>query len=126
MPLILPNAARTNLFNINNLSWDDELLDLFGIKKSILADVFDCDAYYGNSEALIQSIPIYGVIGDQQSAAIGQKAYNFGDIKSTYGTGCFVLMNTGKNFVLSKNNLLSTIAYKICLLYTSPSPRDNR
>jgi len=107
------NAARTNLFNINNLSWDDELLNLFGIKKSILADVFDCDAYYGNSEALIQSIPIHGVIGDQQSAAIGQKAYNFGDIKSTYGTGCFVLMNTGKNFVLSKNNLLSTIAYKI-------------
>ena len=107
------NAARTNLFNINNLSWDDELLNLFGIKKSILADVFDCDAYYGNSEALIKSIPIHGVIGDQQSAAIGQKAYNSGDIKSTYGTGCFVLMNTGKNFVLSKNNLLSTIAYKI-------------
>ena len=109
----ITNAARTNLFNIKDLKWDDDLLNLFQVNKSILPEVLESDAFYGKSEALIKEIPIYGVIGDQQSAAIGQKCFNFGDIKSTYGTGCFILLNTGKNIAYSKNGLLSTIAYKI-------------
>ena len=92
---------------------DDDLLNLFQVNKSILPEVLESDAFYGQSEALIKKLPIYGVIGDQQSAAIGQKCFNFGDIKSTYGTGCFVLLNTGKNIAYSKNGLLSTVAYKI-------------
>ena len=109
----ITNAARTNLFNIEELKWDDDLLNLFQVNKSILPEVLESDAFYGQSEALIKKLPIYGVIGDQQSAAIGQKCFNFGDIKSTYGTGCFVLLNTGKNIAYSKNGLLSTVAYKI-------------
>ena len=109
----ITNAARTNLFNIKDLKWDDDLLNLFQVNKSILPEVLESDAFYGKSEALIKELPIYGVIGDQQSAAIGQKCFNFGDIKSTYGTGCFILLNTGKNIAYSKNGLLSTIAYKI-------------
>ncbi|MFL2829681.1 MAG: glycerol kinase GlpK [Alphaproteobacteria bacterium] len=109
----ITNAARTNLFNIKDLKWDDDLLNLFQVNKSILPEVLESDAFYGQTEALIRELPIYGVIGDQQSAAIGQKCFNFGDIKSTYGTGCFILLNTGKNIAYSKNGLLSTIAYKI-------------
>ena len=109
----ITNAARTNLFNIKDLKWDDDLLNLFQVNESILPEVLESDAFYGQSEALIKELPIYGVIGDQQSAAIGQKCFNFGDIKSTYGTGCFILLNTGKNIAYSKNGLLSTIAYKI-------------
>ena len=109
----ITNAARTNLFNIKDLKWDDDLLNLFQVNKSILPEVLESDAFYGQSEALIKELPIYGVIGDQQSAAIGQKCFNFGDIKSTYGTGCFILLNTGKNIAYSKNGLLSTVAYKI-------------
>ena len=109
----ITNAARTNLFNIKDLKWDDDLLNLFQVNKSILPEVLESDAFYGKSEALIKELPIYGVIGDQQSAAIGQKCFNFGDIKSTYGTGCFILLNTGKNIAYSKNGLLSTVAYKI-------------
>ncbi len=109
----ITNAARTNLFNIKDLKWDDDLLNLFQVNKSILPEVLESDAFYGQSEALIKELPIYGVIGDQQSAAIGQKCFNFGDVKSTYGTGCFILLNTGKNIAYSKNGLLSTIAYKI-------------
>ena len=109
----ITNAARTNLFNIKDLKWDDDLLNLFQVNKSILPEVLESDAFYGQTEALIRELPIYGVIGDQQSAAIGQKCFNFGDIKSTYGTGCFILLNTGKNIAYSKNGLLSTVAYKI-------------
>ena len=109
----ITNASRTNLFNIKDLKWDDDLLNLFQVNKSILPEVLESDAFYGQSEALIKELPIYGVIGDQQSAAIGQKCFNFGDIKSTYGTGCFILLNTGKNIAYSKNGLLSTVAYKI-------------
>ena len=109
----ITNAARTNLFNIKDLKWDDDLLNLFQVNKSILPEVLESDAFYGQAEALIKELPIYGVIGDQQSAAIGQKCFDFGDIKSTYGTGCFILLNTGKNIAYSKNGLLSTVAYKI-------------
>lgn len=103
------NASRTNLFNIRENRWDEELLALFGVPATGLPDVRDCVADYG----MWQGIPIYGVAGDQQAAAIGQLCFASGDIKSTYGTGCFVILNTGETCVTSKNKLLSTIAYRI-------------
>ena len=111
----ITNASRTNLFNINTLQWDQELLDIFNVPASMLPDVKECTDDYGMTETSIfgREIPIRGVAGDQQAAAIGQCCFNAGSIKSTYGTGCFMLLNTGNKVVLSKNRLLSTIAYKI-------------
>ena len=109
----MTNASRTNLYNIKSLEWDEDLLQIFKINKNILPEVRNSDAFYGETKALVKKLPIYGVIGDQQSAAIGQFCFNEGDIKSTYGTGSFVLLNTGKNIVHSNNGILSTIGYKI-------------
>ena len=103
------NASRTNLFNIREGAWDDDLLDLFGVPREGLPEVRDCAADYG----AWQGIPIRGVAGDQQAAAIGQFCLQPGDIKSTYGTGCFVLLNTGANCPTSENRLLATIAYQL-------------
>ena len=109
------NASRTNLFNIHTLQWDDELLTLFNIPANLLPDVLACTDNYGETEKSLfgRSIPILGVAGDQHAATIGQCCFNQGDIKSTYGTGCFVMMNTGANPIQSKNKLLTTIAYQI-------------
>ncbi len=109
------NASRTNLFNIANQAWDDELLKLFGVPKSVLPEVLDSAAPFGETsdEIFGRSVPILGVAGDQQAATIGQCCFGVGDIKSTYGTGCFVLLNTGTDFVPSKNRLLSTVAYRL-------------
>lgn len=109
------NASRTNLFNINTLQWDPELLDIFNIPASMLPDVKECTDDYGVTDKALfgRAIPIRGVAGDQQAAAIGQCCFEAGSIKSTYGTGCFMLLNTGNKVVLSQNRLLSTIAYKI-------------
>ncbi|GLQ20843.1 glycerol kinase GlpK [Algimonas porphyrae] len=103
------NASRTNLYNIRDNLWDEELLALFGVPDSGLPDVRDCVADYGRWNG----IPIRGVAGDQQAAAIGQLCFAPGDIKSTYGTGCFVILNTGDQCLTSDNKLLSTIAYRI-------------
>lgn len=103
------NASRTNLFNIRDNAWDPELLALFGVPAVGLPVVRDCVADYGEWN----NIPIRGVAGDQQAAAIGQLCVAPGDIKSTYGTGCFVILNTGDDCLTSKNKLLSTIAYRI-------------
>ena len=109
------NASRTNLFNIHTQQWDKELLDLFDVPASLLPKVLDCADHYGTTDPDIlgQSIPILGVAGDQQAAAIGQCCFESGSIKSTYGTGCFVLMNTGSLCVTSQNRLLSTVAYRL-------------
>ncbi|MCV2884877.1 glycerol kinase GlpK [Aestuariibacter sp. AA17] len=109
------NASRTNLYNIHDMRWDDELLKLFGIPKAILPEVKQCNDDYGHTQVALlgESIPILGVAGDQQAAAIGQCCFEKGNIKSTYGTGCFVLLNTGAQAVQSNNKLLSTIAYTI-------------
>ena len=107
------NASRTNLFNIHTQSWDGELLDLFGVPQAILPDVKDCADDYGVCELLEMPIPISGVAGDQQAAAIGQACFEKGDIKSTYGTGCFVILNTGDECIQSQNRLLSTVAYRL-------------
>ncbi|MEM9599407.1 MAG: glycerol kinase GlpK [Pseudomonadota bacterium] len=103
------NASRTNLYNIRDGHWDEELLALFGVPDSGLPEVRDCVADYGTWNG----IPICGVAGDQQAAAIGQLCLDPGDIKSTYGTGCFVILNTGDECLTSDNKLLSTIAYRI-------------
>ena len=107
------NASRTSLFNIREMQWDIDLLKIFNIPSVCLPNVKACDDYYGDTEILSRSIKITGVIGDQQSSAIGQFCFNEGELKSTYGTGCFVLANTGKNIVFSNKNLLTTISYKI-------------
>lgn len=106
------NASRTMLFNIHTLDWDEELLKLFGIPKSCLPTVHPSGFRYGETEPGLFGgpIPISGVTGDQQSALFGQGCFNEGEAKNTYGTGCFLLMNTGHRIINSKNGLLTTIA----------------
>ncbi|TKD65902.1 glycerol kinase GlpK [Flavobacterium sp. ASW18X] len=109
------NASRTMLFNIHTLSWDDELLTLLDIPKAILPEVKESSEVYGTTATTLFStkIPIAGVAGDQQAALFGQMCTKPGMLKNTYGTGCFLLMNTGDKAVYSKNNLLTTVAWKI-------------
>ncbi len=110
------NASRTMLFNIHTLKWDKDLLKLFGIPESMLPKVCSSSEVYGYTSTgslFGYRIPIAGVAGDQQSALFGQMCTEPGSVKNTYGTGCFLLMNTGKEPILSKNNLLSTVAWKI-------------
>lgn len=109
------NASRTNLYNIHSGQWDQELLDLFDVPESVLPKVQDCSSHYGVIDADIvgREIPILGVAGDQQAAAIGQGCFEEGSVKSTYGTGCFALLNIGSKPVLSNNRLLTTVAYQI-------------
>jgi len=109
------NAARTQLFDIHRRQWDDELLQLFGVHESMLPEVHDCAAEFGMTDAVLfgAPIPIRGVAGDQQAALIGQACFEPGMIKSTYGTGCFAVLNTGDTPVSSQNRLLTTIAYQL-------------
>lgn len=109
------NASRTNLYNIHRGEWDAELLKLFRVPAPVLPSVLNCIDDFGSTskEWLGRSIPVCGVAGDQQAAAIGQCCFEPGIIKSTYGTGCFVLMNTGTSALLSKNRLLTTVAYQL-------------
>ncbi|MCM2130440.1 glycerol kinase GlpK [Larsenimonas rhizosphaerae] len=109
------NASRTCLFNIHDQTWDKELLDLFGVPESMLPEVMDCSDDFGRSEAQLlgASLPIAGVAGDQQAALIGQTCFEPGMVKSTYGTGCFMIMNTGEHSETSHNKLLSTVGYRI-------------
>ena len=107
------NASRTMLFNIHTLKWDTELLDLFDIPKAILPEVKSSSEVYGHTELFDYKIPICGIAGDQQAALFGQLCTKKGMVKNTYGTGCFLLMNTGNKPVKSQNNLLTTIAWQI-------------
>ena len=105
------NASRTMLFNIHTLCWDKELLDLFEIPESVLPIVKKSADDFGFAAiSLLQNIPIHAVIGDQQGALYGQKCWQAGEAKSTFGTGCFMLMNTGKNATLATDGLLTTLA----------------
>ncbi|MCI5622420.1 MULTISPECIES: glycerol kinase GlpK [Anaerostipes] len=106
------NAARTMIFNINDLCWDEEILKILDIPKEILPEVVSCSEIYGYLDKDIMSceIPIAGAAGDQQAALFGQTCFEPGEAKNTYGTGCFMLMNTGKMPVNSKNGLITTIA----------------
>ena len=107
------NASRTNLFDIHKQDWDEELLELFDVPRAGLPKVLDCAADFGTCTLLGTDIPITGVAGDQQAAAIGQACFKAGDIKSTYGTGCFVILNTGEEAITSKNRLLTTVGYRL-------------
>jgi glycerol kinase len=109
------NASRTMLFNIHTLSWDPELLDLFGVPAAMLPEVKSCSEVYGETagSVLAARIPIAGIAGDQQAALFGQMCIQPGMVKNTYGTGCFMLMNIGETPILSKNNLVTTVAWKI-------------
>ncbi|HQE54673.1 glycerol kinase GlpK, partial [Tenuifilum sp.] len=109
------NASRTMLFNINTLTWDKELLDLLQIPESILPRVASSSEVYDhtNTTFFATKVPIAGMAGDQQAALFGQMCTSQGMVKNTYGTGCFILMNTGKKPFLSKNNLVTTIAWQV-------------
>lgn len=109
------NASRTMLFNIHTMAWDEELMELFNIPKAMLPEVKESSEVYGTTATTLFStkIPIAGIAGDQQAALFGQMCTKPGMVKNTYGTGCFLLMNTGEEAVYSKNNLLTTVAWKI-------------
>ncbi len=109
------NASRTMLFNINTLEWDQELLDYFGIPRSMMPEVKSSSEVYGHTTTTLfaHNVPIAGIAGDQQAALFGQMCVEPGSVKNTYGTGCFLLMNSGTTPILSKNRLLTTIAWKI-------------
>ncbi len=109
------NASRTMLFNINTLKWDEELLDLLGVPASMMPEVRSSSEVYGttSSSVFASGVPVAGIAGDQQAALFGQMCTEPGSVKNTYGTGCFLLMNTGTKPIISRNNLLTTIAWKI-------------
>ena len=109
------NASRTMLLNLKSLTWDDEMLKLFGVPRQALADVRDSSGLFGHTDPdlLGRALPILGVAGDQQAAVFGQACFAPGDVKSTYGTGCFALVNTGKGVPSSQNRLLATSAYRV-------------
>jgi glycerol kinase len=107
------NASRTLLFNIHSQDWDDELLDKFGIPRSMMPQVCDCSDDFGSTTLFGAEIPITGIAGDQQAAMIGQCCFEEGMLKSTYGTGCFVILNTGDTPVRSRNKLLTTVGYRL-------------
>ena len=109
------NASRTMLFNINTLQWDQELLDLLNIPISMMPQVRSSSEVYGETsgDVFAEGVPVAGMAGDQQAALFGQMCTEPGSVKNTYGTGCFMLMNTGTEPIMSKNNLLTTIAWKI-------------
>jgi glycerol kinase len=107
------NASRTMLYDIRKGDWDDELLKIFGVPRSMLPEVKDSSGVFGETSLLGGSIPVAGIAGDQQSALFGQVCTKPGMVKNTYGTGCFMLMNTGTKPIASKNKLLTTVAWRI-------------
>ncbi|MCF0175724.1 MAG: glycerol kinase GlpK [Bacteroidales bacterium] len=109
------NASRTMLFNIHTLEWDKELLDLFGIPASMMPKACSSSEIYGHTKSTLfaHEVPVAGMAGDQQAALFGQMCTEPGAVKNTYGTGCFLLMNSGEKPIMSKNNLLTTVAWKI-------------
>lgn len=108
------NASRTMLFNLHTMDWDDELLKILEIPKSLLPEVKSNSEVFGYAHAIgMNDVPISGIAGDQQSALFGQMCTGVGMVKNTYGTGCFMLMNTGEKAVKSNNNLLTTVAWKV-------------
>lgn len=107
------NASRTMLYNIHEGEWDTKILDLLDIPPSLLPEVKSSSEVYGETKILAENIPIAGIAGDQQAALFGQRCITPGMVKNTYGTGCFMIMNTGDKHIISENNLLTTIAWEI-------------
>jgi glycerol kinase len=108
------NASRTQLMNLRTISWDKEILDVFGIPETVLPRICSSSEIYGSARLnSVKDVPIAGILGDQQAALVGQTCFNAGEAKNTYGTGCFLLMNTGRHPVQSNCGLLTTVAYKV-------------
>ncbi|MFS8616839.1 MAG: glycerol kinase GlpK [Solitalea sp.] len=109
------NASRTMLYNINTMQWDPDLLDILTVPESMLPEVRSCSEVYGHTSGRLmgQAVPIAGIAGDQHAALFGQMCIRRGMVKNTYGTGCFMVMNTGKEVIPSKNNLVSTVAWQL-------------
>jgi glycerol kinase len=107
------NASRTMLMNLATLQWDEEILNVFGISHSILPRIASSSEIYGFTQTALRQVPISGDLGDQQAALFGQGCYKTGEAKNTYGTGCFLLMNTGTKPVISQNGLLTTVGYRL-------------
>ncbi|MGD2132695.1 MAG: glycerol kinase GlpK [Maricaulaceae bacterium] len=109
------NASRTSLYNLERGVWDDKLLDIFNVPRSLLPDVVDCAGELGTTDPSVlgAALPIAGIAGDQQAATVGQACFSVGEAKCTYGTGAFLVLNTGDKLVRSKNRLLGTIAYRL-------------
>src|SRR6202158_6030880 len=108
------NASRTQLMNLESLSWDTDLLSAFGIPSQMLPKIRSSSEVYGAAQTeAIRDVPIAGVLGDQQAALVGQTCFRPGEAKNPYGTGCFLLMNTGTKPVQSRHGLLTTLAYKL-------------
>jgi glycerol kinase len=107
------NASRTLLMNLHTLDWDDEILRELNIPRAMLPEIRSSSEVYGYAKGTLEGIPVSGILGDQQAALFGQACYDAGNAKNTYGTGCFMLMNTGSQPVASKSGLLTTLGYKI-------------
>ncbi|ABY23681.1 glycerol kinase [Renibacterium salmoninarum ATCC 33209] len=109
------NASRTMFMDLATLSWDQEILDAFGVPASMLPTIKSSSEVYGtvHTSQLLREVPVAGILGDQQAATFGQAAFNTGEAKNTYGTGCFLIFNTGEEIVHSKNGLLTTVGYKL-------------
>jgi glycerol kinase len=107
------NASRTLLMNLSTLDWDDELLDAVGVPRAMLPEIRSSSEVYGDATGTLAGIPVAGDLGDQQAATFGQAAYDVGDAKNTYGTGNFMLLNTGTEIVPSKSGLLTTLGWKL-------------
>jgi glycerol kinase len=107
------NASRTMLMDLRTLNWDDEILKVMSIPRSMLPQIRSSSEVYGNATGALAGIPVAGDLGDQQAATVGQTCYSAGEAKNTYGTGCFMIMNTGEEIVPSKSGLLTTLCYKM-------------
>ncbi len=107
------NASRTLLMNLKTLDWDDEILTLMDIPRRMLPEIHPSSEVYGAAKGILEGVPVAGILGDQQAALFGQACYEPGEAKNTYGTGCFMLMNTGQEPVMSHRGLLTTVGYKI-------------
>ena len=107
------NASRTMMMNIRTHNWDPELLAIIGIDRSALPTIRSCSEVYGTGVGCLEGVRISGSLGDQQAALFGQTCFGEGDMKNTYGTGCFILMNTGTKIVRSRNGLVTTVAFQL-------------
>jgi glycerol kinase len=107
------NASRTMLMNLHTLQWDDEILQIMGIPRAMLPAIKSSSEVYGTARGALAGVPVAGILGDQQAATVGQTCYSPGEAKNTYGTGCFMLLNTGQELIPSKSGLLTTACYKI-------------
>jgi glycerol kinase len=107
------NASRTMLMDLKTLDWDDEILKVMGIPRSMLPEIRSSSEVYGNATGALAGIPVAGDLGDQQAATVGQTCFSVGEAKNTYGTGCFMIINTGEEIVPSKRGLLTTLCYKM-------------